>query len=106
MPAFKNTMGISEISFTHSTRCYCPLGDDFYTGEISVYFVPGDNIPDYLDVQKAIDELVGQHLNGEGIVERVFDIMMGMAFGLKELEVTVDINDAGHFPVSIKKILQ
>jgi len=101
MGAFKNTMGISNISFDHSARCYCPLGDDFYTGEIHVYFEPGDTIPDYLDVQKAIDKLTGQELNGEGIVEKVFEIML--EYKPKLLEVTVDINDAGHFPVSITK---
>ena len=103
MPKFENTMGITEISFTHSTRCYCPLGDDYYTGEIFVIFVPGDTIPDYLDVQKEIDTLTGEHFNGEGIVEKVFDIML--EYQPKELTVAVDINDAGHFPVSIIKEL-
>lgn len=102
MPQFENTMGIDEISFWVRSRCFCPLGDDFYTNQFKVSFVPGKMIPDYLDIQQEINERIeSKPLTVEDAVAVMFDIVND--YEPLELYVESHGDDAVHFPVTVIK---
>jgi len=102
MAQFKNTMGITQIKFTRSTNNWCPLGNDYYTNNFTVRMVPGDIIPDYVEVQEAIGEHINhKELTLEDAVAELFDIVD--EYEPVMLEVTSFSDDAAHFPVSITK---
>ena len=102
MPQFKNSMGISEISFEMKTRNFCPLGQDFYTNQFEVNFEPGAMIPDYCDIQERINaEVGGADLSIETAVAQVYQIVD--QYEPLSLTVLSYADDAVHFPVIVKK---
>lgn len=102
MAKFENKVGITQIKFTRSTNNWCPLGNDYYTNNFTVRLVPGDIIPDYVEVQQAIAERINHiPLSLEDAVSVLFDIVD--EYDPVMLEVTSFSDDAVHFPVSVTK---
>lgn len=102
MAAFQNTQGITQITFTHRTNNWCPLGNDFYTNQFTVTLVPGEIIPDYVEIQQEVGEKINHvPLSLEDAVALMFDIVD--AYNPKELTVKSYGDDAVHFPVEVVK---
>jgi hypothetical protein len=102
MPSFDNTMNISTITFWKKARCFCPLGQDHYTNNFTVEIGKLHKIPDYIDIEKEIDEnVVGKELTLEDAVAKVFEIVD--AYSPKTLVVKSFSNDAVHFAVEVVK---
>lgn len=54
--SFKNIYGVSKITLTKKIHCYCRLGGDWYTNQLTISFVPNNDIPDYVYLDKAIED--------------------------------------------------
>lgn len=104
MGRFENKQGITSITFTQNIQCFCPLGDDWYTNEVEVTFVPEDVIPDYCEIDDYTRSLAGKALIIEDVVNDIFNYMM-TEYAPSELCVTSVARDAKHMPVEVTKEL-
>ena len=97
----ENTQKISTIKMTKVIHNFCPLGDDWYTNNLELIMVPGQYIPDYLDIDKSVNELEGQFL----IIEDVVNAITKILEEYKPLNIVVKsvVNDATHLPVEVIK---
>ncbi|WP_195540484.1 hypothetical protein [Eubacterium maltosivorans] len=101
MNYIKNTMGITEISAKKNIKAFCPIGKSWYTGEVTVSFLPADKICDYCDADKKLLALDGKELIIEEMAKRVYQIFEEI--NPKWIRVDIKVNDAAHFPVKITK---
>ncbi len=102
MAKFENVQGITEISFTQNVQCFCPLGNDWYTNQLSVTMIPDKIIPDYCDVDDFIRSLSGKELIIEDVIKQVFDYIK-KEYNPKSIKVQSQVNDAKHLPVCVTK---
>lgn len=102
MGKFKNVAGITEISFDQNMQCYCPLGQAYCTYQMHVTFVPGEWIPDYVDVEKVIRKMSGDTLTLESATYALFEYIWNECEP-KSLEVKCHCDDAVHFPATVVK---
>lgn len=102
MASFKNTTGITSITFEKLIHNFCPLGEDWYTNNIVVQMVPGDLLPDYIDIDAMFDEIDTKHLIIEEVVAQVFDYLKS-TYEPKYMKVTSYVDDAVHLPVTVEK---
>ena len=99
----ENTQGIREIVMCPTAMCYCPLGRDWYHNEFMITMIPDKFFPNYCDVQAWIEENIeGKPLIIEEAVKQLYDYL-SETYAPKSLEVESHVNDAGHFPVTVKK---
>jgi hypothetical protein len=103
MAQFNNTMGISEIAFTHTVQCVCAIGKSLCTYDMVVEMVPGKVIPDYLEVQEFMDNEVHMHFltmeDATAAVANYLDLNYLPVSGT----VSCLCDDARHFPVRVTK---
>lgn len=102
MKKIENQEKIDSITFTRNVQPFCPLGDDYYTAEVQVTFMPNQFYPDYIELDKAIQDLGGKSLTIEQLAEKVFDIMQ--EFEPETLLVTITADSNRHFPVTVSKV--
>lgn len=99
----KNDFGINAITIECSAKCYCPLGRDWYTNKFTVDFVPGENIPDYCE----LDTWIAANINGQSMI--IEDAVASLHKHLKttyspaSLRVKSYVNDARHSTVTVCK---
>ena len=102
MHIIQNEQDIYKIEMYPKVRCFCPLGDGWYSGQITIQFYPEDVIPDYCDIEKWIKENIdGRSLIIEDAVSKIYDFLLKYKPG--GLHVIADVKDAGHFPVEVYK---
>lgn len=104
MSTIKNSQGISLITFSANVRCFCPMGNDYYTNQFDVSFVPDEFIPDYCDIDEFLDGMNDAQLIIEDAVNSVFEYMKNTYFPI-HLEVSSTVTDAVHLPVTVTKTL-
>lgn len=102
MSSFANTQGITYITFTQNIQCFCPLGNDWYTNQVTVEFVPSSIIPDYCEIDDFTRSLGGEHLIIEDVVERIYTYMENN-YKPNNLYVKSYVCDAKHMPVTVIK---
>lgn len=73
--SFPNIYELRKITFQKKIHCYCRLGGDVYTNQITAEFNPGDMVPDYVYLEKAVSERFEQT---DSIIEEVLK-------GIKEI---------------------
>lgn len=99
----KNDFGITAITIESTAKCYCPLGNDWYTNKFTVDFVPGKNIPDYCEM----DKWIATHINGQTMI--IEDAVASLHKYLQytylpaSLRVKSYVNDARHSAVTVCK---
>ena len=98
----QNKQKVSRIVMKPKAVCFCPLGDDWYTNEFRVDFIPLDYFPDYCDVEKYLDENVrGKSLIIEDATKMLYDFLKD-EYEPDYLEVTSYVNDVtSHSPVEV-----
>lgn len=105
MAMFKNEMGINEISFVHTVQCVCAIGKSLCTYNFEVEMVPGDVIPDYLEVQDYMDNEINMHFltmeDATAALANYLDEVYAPTGG----SVACICCDARHFAVRVAKIL-
>jgi hypothetical protein len=97
----ENKEKISRVTFTMAICPFCPLGGDYYKAEITVQFDVEGSYPDYIEMDKAIQELGGQPLNIEQVAEAVYNIVD--EFKPKSQKVSIYAESNTHFPVVVEK---
>lgn len=122
MGMFKNTQGISSITFSPRKSCHniCPLGQEYvnritpegkepvpahYTNHFTIVMEPEELVPDYCDIEDWIDEhLSNQTLIIEDCVEMLYNYIYE-TYSPYSLLVQSQVADAVHGPVVIQKDL-
>ena len=102
MIKLENVEKITEINFTRMICLLCPLGGDYYSAEISVYMKLGDCYPEYMELDKAIQDFGGKGYNIEQLVGAIYDLME-TEYKPKSLWVDVEANGNTHFPIVVTK---
>lgn len=97
----QNTQGITYIEFTRTIRPFCPLGRDTYSAKITVSLQPDEQLFDFCDVDKAIQELSKKSLIAEDVAKEVYDLIA--KYKPVNLCVRIDAESNTHFPVTIIK---
>ena len=101
MAQFANTMSIDDIAMEKSVKCFCPIGKSWCTYEIDISMEPLSVIPDYLEVEKYLDEQIGgAALTMEDAASNVRDHIAGKYFP-KFVRVSLHCSDAKHMPVTV-----
>lgn len=102
MTTIENRPGITKIEFTKKISMFCPLGNDYYTADITVTFVPDNIIMDYCDVDKFLNEMGGEHLIIEDAVSKIYTHISDN-YKPAKLKVVIDAQSNVHFPVKVEK---
>lgn len=104
MNRIPNTQKIKSITMHPKAYAICDIGGDMYCSELTVYFVPDECYPDYMEVEKWIaDNIDGKRLNIEDVVEQVYNFLKEEYRPL-QIEVRNDIvNCRTHFNVTVVK---
>ena len=97
----KNKYGIKEITMFPTAICFCPLGNDWYKNQFEVKMQVNQNIPDYCEVEKWLDEnICGKSLIIEEAVKKFHDYLVENYTPIT-VEIKSSVNDAKHFPVQV-----
>lgn len=104
MAKFRNSMDINSIRMSHTIKCFCTIGKTLCTYEVGVEMEPTSTIPDYLEVQEALDEMNNHWFTMEAACSEIFDrVSKQVEREYGYLKVTVTCCDARHFPVEVTK---
>jgi len=99
----ENTYGIKKIEIKAEAKCFCPLGQDWYTNHFLIEITPAKYIPDYCD----IDEFIKEHINGEHlIIENAVAVLyeyIKEQYSPEYCKITSYVDDATHSAVSVIK---
>lgn len=98
---FKNKQGITEITMYGTTHLFCPLGNDFYTANVTITVSEPKMIPDYCDVTKFFESIDGKNLIIEDACRKTMKFIRKQTRVASSITVTIDVNDARHLPVSV-----
>lgn len=102
MARFENKQGITGIELEKVIHNYCPLGEDWYTNNVSIQVIPGDVIPDYIEIDREIENKIeGKTLSIEDVVSLVSETFM--EYKPKYINVVSDVQDAKHLHVKVAK---
>ena len=99
---FDNTQGVTNITMRGRTHLWCPLGNDWYTANVTVYVENPVTIPDYVDVTRRLEEMDGEKLIIEDAAQAIAGFVRGQVGPSARVTVTIDVDDARHLPVSVE----
>lgn len=99
----RNEFGIKSITIESTAKCFCPLGNDWYTNQFTVDFNPGEFIPDYCEM----DNWIAANINGksmiiEAAVAALYDYLVN-TYSPAGLYVESYVDDARHSAVTVSK---
>lgn len=103
--ALPNKYGITKITFSKKIHTYCRLGGDNYTNQLHVSFNPGDMIPDYVYLDKAIENRFEQT---DSIIEEVLagiiEIIRNQCPHASAIQVSSTVDDSvpKNMPVTVE----
>jgi len=102
MPTIENTQQITKIIFEKTTINFRPDNQKQYINNFTVTFVPWNKIPDYNELEKAIDERINHKtLIIEDTVKIMFDVVNEYVYP-KGIKVVSYVDDGEHFPVFVE----
>lgn len=102
MARFENKQGITCITMEKKIHNFCTIGQDWYTNDIDISIEPDKVIPDYIEIDKSLNELEGKELIIEDVVASVVDILK--EYEPLSIEVYSRVEDATHLPVTVSKM--
>lgn len=102
MSKFKNTQGITDISYEVNVRPFCPLGNDYYDANVKVILSPGGTIMDYCDETKFMDSFNSKSVIIEDLLKEVYEHVME-EYEPTFARVEVTAKSAVHLPVVVGK---
>lgn len=92
---FKNEYGITKITLYKKVHAYCRLGGDWYTNQLTISFTPVEEIPDYVFIDKAIEETCEQKdLIIEEVINNIYNIIKEQAPSAKDIHIESYIDDS------------
>lgn len=105
--SFKNKFGINRITLYKKVHAYCRLGGDWYTNQLTISFNPGDMIPDYIFIDKAIEERCEkQDLLIEEVINTIYNIIKEQVPKASNIHIESYIDDSvpKNMPVKVERI--
>lgn len=97
----QNKYGIKNVTIKARAKCFCPLGNDWYTNKFDIEIGVADCIPDYIDV----DKWIAENINGKSMIieEAVSKVHQYIMDGYKPHSCSVcsHVDDAAHSPVTV-----
>lgn len=100
MASFENKYNISVIRMYKVIHNLCPIGKDLYTNNLDIKIIPGNTIPDYIEVEKSLDELEGKQMVIEDVVNQVLEKLK--QYEPKKVNVVSSVSDAIHLEVNVE----
>lgn len=97
----ENKYGISLYEFEREIQAFCPLGNDYYTCNIVVQFIPKNTIFDFCEIDNFIKSLGGANAIVEKLVNAVYFELF--KYDPDFLEVKGVAKSNTHFPVTVTK---
>lgn len=97
---FENTYNVYSIENKHVVRCYCPLGNDNYTANITVTVTSPKYLVDYLDSDRFIGLLNAQELIIEDLADKIAQYFKEETQAA-DVVVAAYVEDATHSPVEV-----
>lgn len=98
---FRNEQGVTRIEAVGRIKCFCPLGDDWYSGDVAVKVESPEMIPDYCDVDKMLAAIDGSERIIEDVCADVHSWFKDATHG--RVSVSVSVCDSVHLPVVVTK---
>lgn len=105
--SFKNTFGINKITLYKKIHSYCRLGGDWYTNQLTISFNPMNEIPDYIFIDKAIEEKCEkQDLLIEEVISNIYNIIKDQVPSATNIHIESYIDDSipKNMPVKVELI--
>lgn len=99
MARFKNDYNITLIKMSRRLHNLCTIGQDWFTNNLEIEMIPGEIIPDYIEVDADIKKYEGLELIIEEVVNNILQDLK--QYKPKYIKVTSKINDAEHLPVEV-----
>lgn len=102
MNKLPNVEKVAEIVMKPFAYTMCQIGQDWFRNSFEVVFVPGDCYPDYMEVEKYVQENIeGKELNIEQAARLLYDFLHD-EYNPRQLTVYNHIKDCKtHFDVDI-----
>lgn len=100
MARFENKYNIKTIKMYKKIHNLCTIGQDWFTNDIEIVFTPDKIIPDYIEVDNAIQELEAKELVIEEVVNNILEMLK--EYQPKYISVKSKVNDAMHLPVEVE----
>lgn len=93
--SFPNKYGITQITLTKKIHCYCRLGGDWYTNQLQISFRPLSEIPDYVFLDKEIEERCEkQDLIIEEVIDIIYNIILDQCPSAYDIHITSYVDDS------------
>ena len=93
--SFENKYGINKITLTKKIHCYCRLGGDWYTNQLEISFTPVNEIPDYVYLDRAIEERCEQKdLIIEEVINEISTIIKDQCPSATAIHVSSYVDDS------------
>ena len=93
--SFKNEFGITKITLYKKIHAYCRLGEDWYTNQLIISFNPMNDIPDYVYIDKAIEESCEkQDLLIEEVIDVIYKIIKNQVPSAKDIHIESYVDDS------------
>lgn len=96
-----NTQSITSIKAEKRISLFCPLGNDYYTADIYITFIPNEYYMDYIDLDKFINGLSGMKLTIEDAAEKVYQELQ--QYKPSKTNVTIKAFSNTHLYVEVTK---
>lgn len=93
--SFKNKYNISKITLYKKIHAYCRLGGDWYTNNITISFTPIEEIPDFVFIDKAIEERCEkQDLIIEEVLYTIYKIIQEQCPSAEDIHIESYVDDS------------
>ena len=99
MARFENKYNITEIKMTKKIHNLCTIGQDWFTNNIEITFLPKDTIPDYIEVDKMVQSYEAKELVIEEVVNGILENLK--EYNPSYINVVSKVDDAMHLPVEV-----
>lgn len=101
VPLNNGAFGVTRIRLSGRVKCFCPLGDDWYSGDVDVVVDDPAFIPDYCDVDRMLATIDGNDYIIEEVCSEVHGWFKDVTRGT--VSVSVRVSDSVHLPVVVTK---
>ena len=90
-----NIWGIKKITLQKKIHCYCRLGGDWYTNQLTISFNPVGEVPDYVVIDNNIEESCEQKdLIIEEVVSTIKNIIIQECPTAENISVVSYVDDS------------
>lgn len=99
-----NKQKISKITIRRNSHNICPIGEDWFTAQVTIEMYPDVEIPDFVDVDKFFEKNIdGATMIIEDVVEAAAEFILKSYAPLK-LITTARVTDSTHSDVEVTRV--